>query len=141
MDERELKKIEEQKEMLKKYIEKIYNTMSINQETLATEDMNALIKKMDKNVLIEFASTFDVFGKCVLYYKTPIELRLDPNFISITRVEEIERIEYWKKYKKILKEKKFNPEEEYNKIIMMACILHVPIDEKDDEIDKPQIES
>jgi hypothetical protein len=31
-------------------------------------------------------------------------------------------------------ERKLNPEEEYNKIILMACTLHVPIkDEIEDE--------
>lgn len=132
MEEKELKKNEETKESIKKLIDKIYNTMSINQETQATEDLNAIVKKADKNVLIELADTLDVFGKCVLYYKTPIELRLDINFINATRVEEDKRLEYWKEYKIKLKDKKFNQEEEYNKIIMMACILHVPIEDKDE---------
>lgn len=133
MDDRELKKIEQQKEVLKKLIDKIYNTVSINQETNATEELISIVKKMDKNALIEFASTIDTFGRCVLYYKTPIELRLDVDFINATRVEEEERLNYWKEYKIKLKEKSINPEDEYNKIIMMACILHVPINDNDKE--------
>lgn len=133
MDDRELKKIEQQKETLKKLIDKIYNTVSINQETNATEELISIVKKMDKNALIEFASTIDTFGRCVLYYKTPIELRLDVDFINATRVEEEERLNYWKEYKIKLKEKSINPEDEYNKIIMMACILHVPINDNDKE--------
>lgn len=133
MDDRELKKLEQQKETLKKLIDKIYNTVSINQETNATEELISIVKKMDKNALIEFASTIDTFGRCVLYYKTPIELRLDVDFINATRVEEEERLNYWKEYKIKLKEKSINPEDEYNKIIMMACILHVPINDNDKE--------
>lgn len=129
MEDKESKKIEETKESIKKLIDKMYNTMSINQETQANEELNSIVKKTDKNVLVELAGTLDTFGKCVLYYKTPIELRLELDFINATKVSEEERLSYWKEYKQKLKAKNFNLEEEYNKIIMMACILHVPIEE------------
>lgn len=132
MEDRELQKLNEQKETLRKLIDKLYNTISINQETNATDELISIVKKMDKNALIEFAQTLDTFGRCVLYYKTPIELRLDIDFINATRVEEDERLNFWKDYKVKLKDRNLNPEEEYNKIIMMACILHVPINDKEE---------
>lgn len=134
MEEKDIEKINKIKEDLKKCIDRIYNTTSLGAETTNVESICALIKKIEKDELIEFTSELDIFGKCVLYYKLPIEYRLMVEFINAARVSEGDRLLYWKDYKVKLKEQKLNPEEEYNKIIMMACILHVPIeDEKIEE--------
>lgn len=132
MDDKELEKLNKQKEELSKLIEKVYNTVSLTQETTATEDIVSIIKKMDKEGMLEYASNLDVFGKCIFYYKMPIEFRLDVDFINATRVNEEDRLNYWKEYKVKLHDRNLNKEEEYNKIIMMACILHVPIKEKEE---------
>ncbi len=81
------------------------------------------------------ASELDVFGKCVFHYRLPIDIRLNIEFSKATEVLENERILYWKEYKSKLSDRHLNPEEEYNKIILMACTLHVPINVKEENND------
>lgn len=131
MEDKELQKINERKENIKKYIDRLYNTTSVNAETNTTEELVKEAKKLGMEELANLANELDVFGKCVLHYRLPIDFRLDINFSKATEVIESERKLYWKEYKQKLAEKKLNPEEEYNKIILMACTLHVPI--KDEE--------
>lgn len=131
MEDKELQKINERKENIKKYIDRLYNTTSVNAETNITEELVKDAKKLGLAELANLANELDVFGKCVLHYRLPIDFRLDINFSKATEVIESERKLYWKEYKQKLAEKKLNPEEEYNKIILMACTLHVPI--KDEE--------
>ena len=131
MEDRELQKINERKENIKKYIDKLYNTTSVNAEANITEELVKDAKKLGIEELSNLAEELDVFGKCVLHYRLPIDFRLDINFSKATEVIESERKLFWKEYKQKLAEKKLNPEEEYNKIILMACTLHVPI--KDEE--------
>ena len=131
MEDRELQKINERKENIKKYIDKLYNTTSVNAEANITEELVKDAKKLGIVELSNLAEELDVFGKCVLHYRLPIDFRLDINFSKATEVIESERKLFWKEYKQKLAEKKLNPEEEYNKIILMACTLHVPI--KDEE--------
>ena len=131
MEDKELQKINERKENIKKYIEKLYNTTSVNAEANITEELVKTAKKLGIEELSNLASELDIFGKCVLHYRLPIEFRLDINFSKATEVLESERKLYWNKYKRKLEEKKLNPEEEYNKIILMACTLHVPIKEEE----------
>ena len=134
MEDRELQKINERKENIKKYIERLYATTSVNAEANTTEELIKEAKKLGVEEMTSFASELDIFGKCVLHYRLPIDFRLDINFSKATEVIESERILYWKEYKQKLLERKLNPEEEYNKIILMACTLHVPIkDEVEDE--------
>lgn len=136
MEDRELQKINERKENIKKYIDKLYNTTSVNAEANITEELIKNAKKLGIEELSSLANELDIFGKCVLHYRLPIEFRLDINFSKATEVLESERKLYWKDYKQKLLEKKLNPEEEYNKIILMACTLHVPI--KDEETAEEQ---
>ena len=131
MEDRELQKINERKENIKKYIDKLYNTTSVNAEANITEELVKDAKKLGIEELSNLAEELDVFGKCVLHYRLPIDFRLDINFSKATEVIESERKLFWKEYKQKLVEKKLNPEEEYNKIILRACTLHVPI--KDEE--------
>ena len=127
MDDRELKKIEEKKEIIKKYISRLYATTSVTVEGNITDELIKEAKKLGVEELLKMASELDIFGKCVFHYRLPIEMRLNVEFSKATEVIESERLLYWKEYKKKLLEKKMNPEEEYNKIILMACTLHVPI--------------
>lgn len=133
MEDKELEKIEGTKAEIRKYIDKIYNTSSLTQEANATEEIIKLMKKLDDESMVALAESLDVFGKCVLYYKLPIEYKMNVNLTNASRVIESERLAYWKEYKQKLKELKWNVEEEYNKIIMMACILHTPIKEETEE--------
>lgn len=133
MEDRELVKINERKENIKKLIDRLYATTSVNAEANATEELIKEAKKVGILHLTDLASELDVFGKCVLHYRLPIDMRLDINFSKATEVIESERKIYWKEYKSKLKDKHLNPEDEYNKIILMACTLHVPI--KDEEIE------
>lgn len=127
MDDRELKKLNEKKENIKKYISRLYGTTSVTAESSITEDLIKEAKKVGVAELANLALELDVFGKCVLHYRMPIDMRLNVEFAKATEVSEGDRLLYWKDYKKILEGKKLNPEEEYNKIILMACTLHVPI--------------
>ena len=131
MEDRELKKIAERKETIKKYIDRLYATTSVNAESNITEELVKEAKKLGVAELTNMASDLDVFGKCVFHYRLPIDFRLDADFSKATEVIESERKLYWKEYKQKLLGKNLNPEEEYNKIILMACTLHVPI--KDEE--------
>ena len=131
MDEKE--KIELHKENIKKYIERLYTTTSVNAEANITEELIKEIKKIGIIDLIELANTLDVFGKCVLHYRLPIEYRLDLNFSNATIVNEEDRKAYWKEYKIKLKNMNKGTEEEYDKIILMACTLHVPIKDEEEE--------
>ena len=133
MDDKEIQKINERKETIKKYIDRLYSTTSVNAEANITEELVKEAKKLGVEELSDMASELDVFGKCVLHYRLPIDMRLDINFSKATEVIESERKLYWDEYKRKLSEKKLNPEEEYNKIILMACTLHVPI--KDAELE------
>ena len=131
MVDKDLEKINENKLIIKKYIDRLYSTTSVNAEGNITEELVAIAKKLGVNELSNLASELGVFGKCVFHYRFPIDMRLDVNFSKATFVTEIERKLYWKEYKEKLKLKKLNPEDEYNKLILMACTLHVPI--KDDD--------
>ena len=131
MEDRELQKINEKKDNITKYIDKLYNTTSVNAEANITEELVKTAKKLGIEELSNLAGELDIFGKCVLHYRLPIEFRLDINFSKATEVLESERKLYWNEYKQKLAEKKLNPEEEYNKIILMACTLHVPIREEE----------
>ena len=133
MEDKEIQKINERKENIKKYIDRLYATTSVNAEANTTEELIKEAKKIGVEELINMCDSLDVFGKCVFHYRLPIDMRLNINFSKATEVIESERKLYWKEYKEKLKEKRLNPEDEYNKIILMACTLHVPI--KDDEID------
>ena len=132
MDDRELAKLNARKENIKKLIDRLYATTSVNAEANATEELIKEAKKVGLLQLADMAGELDVFGKCVLHYRMPIDMRLDINFSKATEVIESERRIYWKEYKEKLKNKHLNPEDEYNKIILMACTLHVPI--KDEEV-------
>ena len=127
MEDKEIQKINERKENIKKYIDRLYATTSVNAEANITEELVKEAKKLGVEELTNMASELDVFGKCVLHYRLPIDMRLDINFSKATEVIESERELYWNEYKQKLSAKNLNPEEEYNKIILMACTLHVPI--------------
>lgn len=131
MEDRELKKIAERKENIKKYIDRLFATTSVNAESNITEELIKEAKKLGVAELTSMAAELDIFGKCVFHYRLPIDFRLDTDFSKATEVIESERKLYWKEYKEKLLAKNLNPEEEYNKIILMACTLHVPI--KDEE--------
>ena len=131
MDDKELQKLQVRKDNIKKYIDRLYATTSVNAESNTTEELIKEAKKVGIEELTSFASELDVFGKCVLHYRLPIDFRIDINFSKATEVSEEDRKNYWKEYKQKLYDKKLNPEDEYNKIILMACTLHVPI--KDEE--------
>lgn len=131
MEDREKSKIEIKKANILKLLDKLYNTTSLTQETLATEELVKEIKSLPTEELVALATELDVFRKCVLYYRLPINFRLDINFANAVKVDEDTRNKYWKEYKLKLHNQKLNPEEEYNKIIMMACTLHVPINVKE----------
>ncbi|MBR0039138.1 MAG: hypothetical protein IJP71_03960 [Lachnospiraceae bacterium] len=131
MEDRELKKIAERKENIKKYIDRLFATTSVNAESNITEELIKEAKKLGVAELTSMAAELDIFGKCVFHYRLPIDFRLDTDFSKATEVIESERKLYWKEYKQKLLAKNLNPEEEYNKIILMACTLHVPI--KDEE--------
>lgn len=131
MEDRELRKITERKENIKKYIDRLYTTTSVNAEGNITEELIKEAKKLGVAELTSMAAELDIFGKCVFHYRLPIDFRLDTDFSKATEVIESERKLYWKDYKQKLLAKNLNPEEEYNKIILMACTLHVPI--KDEE--------
>ena len=136
MEDKELQKLNERKENIKKYISRLYNTSSVTAESNITEDLIKEVKKVSVEELINLSNELDIFGKCVFHYRFPIDIRINIDFSRATGVPEEERIQYWKDYRKKLKEMKLNPEEEYNKIILMACTLHVPINmEEDKEID------
>ena len=132
MDDRELRKLNEKKETIKKYISRLYGTTSVTAESSITEDLIREGKKLGVVELTNLAQELDVFGKCVFHYRMPIDMRLNVDFAKATEVSESERLVYWREYKKKLEEKRLNPEEEYNKIILMACTLHVPINDKDE---------
>ena len=127
MEDKEIQKINERKESIKKYIDRLYATTSVNAEANITEELVKEAKKLGVEELTNMASELDVFGKCVLHYRLPIDMRLDINFSKATEVIQSERELYWNEYKQKLSAKNLNPEEEYNKIILMACTLHVPI--------------
>lgn len=133
MEDKELQKLNEKKENIKKYISRLYNTTSVTAEANITEDLIKEVKKLGVSDLIDLSSEFDIFGKCVFHYRLPIDIRINIDFSKATEVAEGERIEYWKEYRKKLVGMKLNPEEEYNKIILMACTLHVPINVEEDE--------
>ena len=132
MEERDLEKIEKRKENIKKYIDKLYATSSVNSESNMTEELIKEARKLDFSDIAELAATLDVFGKCVLHYRLPIDMRLNVELSKATEVLENERVLYYKDYKDKIKAQKLNPEEEYNKLILMACTLHVPLNDNDD---------
>ena len=134
MEDRELRKIEGYKENIRKYLSRLFNTSSVTAEASITEDMIKVVKKLSIEELIDFSSELDTFGKCVFHYRLPIDIRINISFSKATEVPIEERLAFWKDYKEKLNAQKLNPEEEYNKIILMACTLHVPINE-------PKVES
>ena len=131
MEDREIAKLNARKDNIKKLIDRLYATTSVNAEANTTEELIKEAKKIGIEELINMSDSLDVFGKCVFHYRLPIDMRLNINFSKATEVIESERKQYWKECKEKLKDKKLNPEDEYNKIILMACTLHVPI--KEDE--------
>ena len=133
MEDKDLEKIEKSKEVIKKYIERLYNTSSVNAEGNITTELVKEVKKMDFVELSKLANEVDVFGKCVLHYRLPIDMRMNYEFSKATEVLESERKTYWKEYKEKLKGQHLNPEDEYNKLILMACTLHVPLNEDETE--------
>lgn len=133
MEDRELRKIEGYKENIRKYLSRLFNTSSVTAEASITEDMIKIVKKLNIEELIEFSSELDTFGKCVFHYRLPIDIRININFSKATEVPIEERLEFWRDYKEKLKTQKLNPEEEYNKLILMACTLHVPLNDKKEE--------
>ena len=135
MEDRELRKIEAHKENIKKYVTRLYNTSSVTAEASITEDMIKEVKKLSIEELIKFSSELDTFGKCVFHYRLPIDIRINIDFSKATEVPIEERLTFWREYKEKLSGMKLNPEEEYNKLILMACTLHVPLnDPKEEEV-------
>ena len=135
MEDKTQHKLEEHKENIKKLINRLYLTTSVTAEASATEDLIKEVKKVSIEDLIDLSNEFDVFGKCVFHYRLPIDFRLNIAFSKATEVLENERKRYWKEYKEKLKEKSLNGEEEYNKIILMACTLHVPIKDEEEDVE------
>ena len=138
MEDREIAKLNVRKENIKKLIDRLYATTSVNAEANTTEELIKEAKKLGVEELINMSDSLDVFGKCVFHYRLPIDMRLNISFSKATEVIESERKLYWKEFKEKLKDKKLNPEDEYNKIILMACTLHVPIKDEEPSIDKDQ---
>lgn len=132
-EDREQIRLNARKENIKKLIDRLYATTSVNAEANATEELIKEAKKVGIEELINMSNDLDVFGKCVFHYRLPIDMRLDIGFSKATEVLESERKLYFKEYKDKLKSRNLNPEDEYNKIILMACTLHVPI--KDEPIE------
>ena len=143
LEERELTRLNARKENIKKLIDRLYNTASVNAEANSTEELIKEAKKVGIEELIDMSSELDVFGKCVFHYRLPIDMRLDIGFSKATEVIESERRLYWKEYKQKLKSKNLNPEDEYNKIILMACTLHVPIKDEPEvsELENENVDS
>lgn len=112
-----------------KIIDKLRMTSSVNSESNLTENLINEIKKIDISDLIKLSKRLDVFGKAVLYYRLPIDYRLNKELSDATRVIEEERVSYYNEFKNELKSMNLNPEDEYNKKILMACTLHVPLGE------------
>lgn len=138
MEDREIAKLNVRKENIKKLIDRLYATTSVNAEANTTEELIKEAKKLGVEELINMSESLDVFGKCVFHYRLPIDMRLNISFSKATEVIESERKLYWKEFKEKLKDKKLNPEDEYNKIILMACTLHVPIKDEEPSIDEDQ---
>ena len=138
MEDREIAKLNVRKENIKKLIDRLYATTSVNAEANTTEELIKEAKKLGVEELINMSDSLDVFGKCVFHYRLPIDMRLNISFSKATEVIESERKLYWKEFKEKLKDKKLNPEDEYNKIILMACTLHVPIKDEEPSIDEDQ---
>lgn len=138
MEDREIAKLNVRKENIKKLIDRLYATTSVNAESNTTEELIKEAKKLGVEELINMSDSLDVFGKCVFHYRLPIDMRLNISFSKATEVIESERKLYWKEFKEKLKDKKLNPEDEYNKIILMACTLHVPIKDEEPSIDEDQ---
>ena len=136
MEDREIAKFNVRKENIKKLIDRLYATTSVNAEANTTEELIKEAKKLGVEELINMSDSLDVFGKCVFHYRLPIDMRLNISFSKATEVIESERKLYWKEFKEKLKDKKLNPEDEYNKIILMACTLHVPIKDEELRIDE-----
>lgn len=135
MDDKELKKLNERKENIKKYIDRLFVTTSVNAEANITEELIKETKKVGVEELTKLANELDIFGKCVFHYRLPIDFRLNTEFSKATEVIESERKNFWKDYKQKLLSRHLNPEEEYNKIILMACTLHVPIKDEPENMD------
>ena len=138
MEDKEIAKLNVRKENIKKLIDRLYATTSVNAEANTTEELIKEAKKLGVEELINMSDSLDVFGKCVFHYRLPIDMRLNISFSKATEVIESERKLYWKEFKEKLKDKKLNPEDEYNKIILMACTLHVPIKDEEPSIDEDQ---
>ena len=138
MEDREIAKLNVRKENIKKLIDRLYATTSVNAEANTTEELIKEAKKLGVEELINMSDSLDVFGKCVFHYRLPIDMRLNISFSKATEVIESERKLYWKEFKEKLKDKKLNPEDEYNKIILMACTLHVPIKDEEPSMNEDQ---
>lgn len=131
MEEKDLEKRNRHREDIKKYIDRLFATTSVTAEESITKSLIEDIKRVDRDLLIEIAKESDVFGKCVIHYRLPIEYRLDIDLYKASEVSELDRKSYWADYKIKLDSENLNPEEYYNKKILMACTLHVPLKEED----------
>lgn len=131
MDEKELEKRNRIKENIKKHIDRLFSTTSVTAEESITKSLIEEVVKAERDLLIEIAKESDVFGKCVLHYRLPIDFRLDIDLSKASEVSELDRKTYWADYKIKLDSENLNPEELYNKKILMACTLHVPLKEED----------
>lgn len=127
MEEFELSRIKNKIENIKKFINKLYLTTSVKVESTT---LNELIKETDNlpyEYLIELSKELDIFGKSVLHYKLPLEIRTIKELYDETLTTEEDRINYFNDYKLKLKSQHLGIEEEYNKLLLMACMLHVPL--------------
>ena len=126
MEDVELLKIKNKIENIKKLINKLYTTTSVKVESTT---LNELIKETESiplEYLINLSNELDIFGKCVFHYKLPLEVRTIKEFFMATNTIEEDRIKYFEEYKLKLKDQHLGIEEEYNKIILMVCMLHIP---------------
>ena len=62
MVDKDLEKINENKLIIKKYIDRLYSTTSVNAEGNITEELVAIAKKLGVNELSNLASELGVFG-------------------------------------------------------------------------------
>ena len=125
-------------ENIKKNIDRLYNTASITQEATYTQDLIREAEKVSISDLCTLAGTLNVFGKCVLHYRLPIEMRINKELSEATAVPDEEREKFWEEYKVKLASLGKGPEEEYDKKILMACTLHVPLEKKVEPADAPE---
>ena len=74
MSDKEIQKLEEHKENIRKYIARLYATTSVTAEANTTDELIKEVKKVSIEDLIDLSKEFDIFGKCVFHYRLPIDL-------------------------------------------------------------------